>query len=125
MEWDREGEAMKIRMLVTTTWKGRTYRAGVVYTIADASVARSWIASGKATDYNGVSPAPSAILTHFVHTQSAASSTWTIAHNMGRYPSVTIVDAQGNVIQAEIAYLTTTSVRITFSEPVAGSAYLN
>lgn len=62
---------------------------------------------------------------HYVHTQILASTTWTVVHNMNKYPSVMIVDSGDNVVIGEIHYLTVNSLEVTFSVPFGGKAYLN
>lgn len=62
---------------------------------------------------------------HHTHTQLAASSLWTVVHNMGKYPSVMVVDSGDNVVIGEIHYLTNNSLEIAFSAPFGGKAYLN
>lgn len=61
----------------------------------------------------------------FVHTQSPASATWTITHNQNRYPSITVVDELKESISGYEKYIDNNTIEITFSEPVAGAAYLN
>ncbi len=59
-----------------------------------------------------------------VHTQGTASTTWTINHTLGGYPSVTIVDSAKTVVYGEINYLSTTQVVVNFSSAFSGYAYL-
>ena len=59
-----------------------------------------------------------------VHTQGAASSTWSITHALGGRPSVTIVDSAGTVVYGEVVYNSNTSITVTFSSPFSGFAYL-
>lgn len=59
-----------------------------------------------------------------VHTQSAASSTWTITHALGGRPSVTVVDSSFTKVYGEIVYDSDTQVRVLFSVPFSGFAYL-
>jgi hypothetical protein len=59
-----------------------------------------------------------------VHTQGAASSTWTITHALGGNPSVMVVDSSNTVVYGEIQYLSSTQVRILFSAAFSGFAYL-
>ena len=59
-----------------------------------------------------------------VHTQGTVSSTWTISHSLGGRPSVTVVDSAGTVVFGEVQYLSNTQVRVIFSAPFSGSAYL-
>lgn len=64
-------------------------------------------------------------LVSYVHTQSAAVTEWEIAHGLNFYPNVTILDSSGTIVEAEITYTNPTSLRITFSAPLSGTAYLS
>ena len=59
-----------------------------------------------------------------IHTQSSASSTWNITHELGGRPSVTIVDSAGTVVVGDVVYNSNTSITVTFSAPFSGFAYL-
>lgn len=58
-------------------------------------------------------------------TQSTPQATWTIAHNMGFYPAVSIIDDLGNLVLAPITYLSINTVQIAFTRPFSGTAYLS
>jgi hypothetical protein len=66
---------------------------------------------------------PGATIRH-VHTQASVSATWTINHSLGGYPSVTVVDTASTVVYGEVSYISTTQVRVVFSAPFSGFAYL-
>ena len=59
-----------------------------------------------------------------IHTQSSASSTWNITHDLGGRPSVTIVDSAGTVVVGDVVYNSNTSITVSFSAPFSGFAYL-
>lgn len=59
-----------------------------------------------------------------VHTQGTASTTWTITHALGGYPSVSIVDSAKTVVIGEVTYLSTTQVVVNFTSAFSGYAYL-
>lgn len=61
--------------------------------------------------------------TDFVFTQSTPQSVWSIVHNQGRYPQVTVVDSAGDEVEADKVYLDANQIRIVFSAPFAGAAY--
>lgn len=61
----------------------------------------------------------------YVHYQTVVSSTWTITHNLGKYPSVTVVDSGGNVIIGDVKYVSENEVKISFTSAFSGTAYLN
>jgi len=59
-----------------------------------------------------------------VHTQGTASTTWSITHALGGYPSVTIVDSAKTVVYGEVNYTNTTQVVVNFTSAFSGYAYL-
>lgn len=61
----------------------------------------------------------------YTHDQAVASATWVIAHNMARYPSVTVVDSSGATVFGNVTYTDANTVTINFAAAFAGSAYLN
>lgn len=65
--------------------------------------------------------------THYLHSQLVAASTWSIVHNLGKHPSVVTYDStvEKRVVVGDVEYVDTNEVRIYFSVPFAGEAYLN
>lgn len=61
----------------------------------------------------------------YVHDQILASASWTIIHNLGKYPAVGVVDSAGTIVVGEIDYISTNEVRVRFTAPFSGKAYLN
>lgn len=61
----------------------------------------------------------------FVHDQTTASDDWFIAHGLGKYPSVTVIDSAGDQAEGDLIYVSATSLRIVFSAAFTGRAYLN
>lgn len=57
--------------------------------------------------------------------QATPSAVWTIVHNMGKYPSVMVVDSAGTVVEGAVEYLDANSLKVYFSAPFGGDAYLN
>ena len=62
---------------------------------------------------------------NYVHTQIAASNTWTITHNLGKNPAITIVDSGGTVVIGEIEYVNLNLVYARFNGIFSGKAYCN
>ena len=60
--------------------------------------------------------------TTYVHTQSSASTTWTVTHNLGeRYPAIVVFDSSGNVIiPTNISAQSTSTLVVTFSSAQTG-----
>ena len=66
----------------------------------------------------------------YIHTQSSVSDTWTAAHKLNRFPSVTVVDSGGNVVIGTVVYNSANKLTITFFSggdalAFSGKAYLN
>lgn len=57
---------------------------------------------------------------YFSFTQSTPATTWTVNHNIGRIPFVTILDANNNEIVPQSTKLTNLTAIITFASPTAG-----
>jgi len=63
--------------------------------------------------------------TTYTHEQAQASTTWTITHNLGKKPSITVVDSSGEVQEAKETYIDDNTVKVEFNSAFAGKAYLN
>lgn len=62
----------------------------------------------------------------FTHTQTASASSWTINHNLGKRPSVTITTlATGAQVIGEVTYTNENTLVVSFAAAVSGIAYLN
>lgn len=62
---------------------------------------------------------------HFVFSQETVSSTWTVEHNLNKYPAVTIVDSGDNVLYTEIEYIDKNTLEVRFEASTSGKAYMN
>lgn len=61
----------------------------------------------------------------FIHNQSVSSSTWVISHNLGFFPSVSVVDSGGSMVIGDVSYITVNQVSIAFSSSFGGKAYFS
>jgi len=61
----------------------------------------------------------------YVHTQSVPDANWAIAHGLGRYPSVTVVDSAGTVVFGDVEYVSVNLVVVHFNGSFGGAAFLN
>lgn len=61
----------------------------------------------------------------FTWLQSIPLAVWTIAHNLGRFPAVTVVDTTGAVVEPDVKYIDSTTIQVTHGAAYAGKAYLN
>lgn len=62
---------------------------------------------------------------NYLHTQSTPSTTWTINHNLNRYPSVSTIDSSGNLMYGAVQYTSLNTVVITFGAAISGTASLS
>lgn len=61
----------------------------------------------------------------FIYEQAVASDTWEITHNLGKKPSVTVVDSADNIITAEVEYIDNNNIVVRMNGATTGKAYLN
>ena len=60
----------------------------------------------------------------FVFEQVVPATTWNIAHNLNKKPSIKIVDSTDEVIEGEEVYVDNNNIILTFSALITGKAYL-
>lgn len=60
-----------------------------------------------------------------VYDKNVASNSWTINHNLGFYPNVTVQDSGGSIVEGEISYTNSNSLTVTFQASFSGKAYLS
>ena len=60
----------------------------------------------------------------FAYIQAMPSAFWTIVHGLGTFPSVTVTDSAGTVVEGDIFFQDSNTVTVTFAAAFAGSAYL-
>ena len=61
----------------------------------------------------------------YTHVQTVPSDTWTINHNLGYNPNISIVDSVGNIVEGNYQFVTTNQMVATFSGAFSGTAYLS
>ena len=54
-----------------------------------------------------------------------AATTWTITHNLGYFPNVTVVDSTGTVCEGDLVYTSNNVLTLTFSQAISGTAYVS
>ena len=64
-------------------------------------------------------------VTTFTFVQAAPATVWNIPHNLGKFPSVTVINNNDIVINGEITYIDNNNVQLNFSAGFTGKAYLN
>lgn len=61
----------------------------------------------------------------YIHNQGVPAISWTITHNLGKYPNINIVDSANADVIGEIVYDSLNQLTVTFSAAFSGKAYLN
>ena len=61
----------------------------------------------------------------FIFTQAVADTVWNVNHNLGKFPSISVVDTANTVVTGQYEYTDNNNVILTFSAGFAGKAYLN
>ena len=61
----------------------------------------------------------------FVFTQGVPATVWNIQHNLGKFPSVSVINNNNVVINGEVTYIDNNNVQLNFSAGFTGKAYLN
>lgn len=62
---------------------------------------------------------------NYVHKQNEASDEWIILHNLGKYPTVSVLDSAGDEVIGDIHYDSLNQITIKFKGAFKGSATLN
>lgn len=62
---------------------------------------------------------------YYVHKQNVSAASWTITHNLGKKPAVTVVDSADRNVVGQVQYINDNSLTITFKSAFKGEAYLN
>lgn len=61
----------------------------------------------------------------YAHTQELAATLWTVTHNLGKYPSVSVVDSGLNEVVGDVQHINVNSLTVEFTAAFSGAAYLN
>jgi hypothetical protein len=68
---------------------------------------------------------PAAGVSTYVYTKSVAEAVWDVNHNLGKFPSVVILDSSDDEVEGDVRYINSNRITITFSAAFAGRALLN
>jgi hypothetical protein len=96
----------------------------VTGTFADSAGSVGTLNQVLTSSVTGTAWANSSVAT-FTFIQAAAATVWNIPHNLGKFPSVSIINNNNIVINGEITYIDNNNITLTFSAGFAGTAYLN
>ena len=60
----------------------------------------------------------------YTHVQLVAEAIWTVNHNLGMRPAVTILDSGGTEVEADVMHMSANQLVIRFAIPISGTARL-
>lgn len=72
-----------------------------------------------------LTPPPSVGQWRYHHQQMVPATVWTVPHNLGGKPNVTVVDSGGNQVEGDVHYVDDISLTLTFATVFGGDAYLS
>jgi len=61
----------------------------------------------------------------FTFNQTVSTAVWAITHDIGMFPSVSVIDSVGNFVIGDVSYIDDRSLTLTFKSAFKGKAYLN
>lgn len=61
----------------------------------------------------------------YTHTQAIPNNIWTINHNLGYHPNVTVVDSAEEKVEGDLQFVDANNLTLTFSGAFSGKAYLS
>ena len=64
-------------------------------------------------------------LVSYTHTQSATASQWTVTHNLGFKPNVTVFNSAGDIVEGHIIHNSINQLTLQFSATMSGVAQLS
>jgi len=60
----------------------------------------------------------------YIFTQGTPSATWSIAHALGKFPGVSMVNTINELIEGDVTYTDSNNIIVQFSTAIDGKAYL-
>jgi uncharacterized protein with beta-barrel porin domain len=61
----------------------------------------------------------------FEFTQGTPEAIWLMSHPLNKFPSVTVIDSAGSIVEGDVEYISLSQVKVTFDAGFSGKAYLN
>src|SRR6478736_3144164 len=52
---------------------------------------------------------------NYTHNQSSVASTWTVVHNLGKFPAVEVVDSGGTVLIPTVTFVDPNTLTVSFA----------
>jgi hypothetical protein len=61
----------------------------------------------------------------YTHNQAPASALWTVTHNLGYRPAVSVWDTANDQVVGEVDHTSVNALTIAFSTAISGTAYMS
>lgn len=61
----------------------------------------------------------------YTHVQNVTANIWTVNHNLGKKPSITILDSAGSEVVGAVQYISDNQVVISLDYAISGTAQAN
>lgn len=119
------GDDVIVTFAVSQALAGHPYRLELEH--ADGSrelVAFGTIVSGQGRIAVTLTSSAGGEWSTYTHVQRSPASTWTVEHGLGRHANVVVTDTADQVVVADVTYVSDDVVQISFSDPIAGRAYI-
>ena len=98
---------------------------GQFYTLNLSNLKGEGVLEDKAFYDFAVFTLPSQGAPTFIYEQIGPATTWNIPHDLGKFPSVSVVNNNNIIINGEVTYIDNNNVQLNFSAAFSGKAYLN
>ena len=69
--------------------------------------------------------APGSAPQAYIHDQGTPALIWTVTHNLGYNPNVSVVDSAETVVEGSVVYTSLNALTIEFTAAFGGKAYLS
>ena len=73
----------------------------------------------------GAQGVPGSAANSYTHTQTIAATVWTVAHNLNRKPSITVVNNLDQRIEPDVGYVDANVVQVTHGTEITGKVFCN
>ena len=113
----------KVTSIVQDTDEPDFYDLGLTHVASNGSLEEDKVYGLISWPYN--SAESSLADKHYTHNQNNAATIWNVTHNLGKYPSVSVVLSTGKQGIAEVDHINNNSLTITLMSAESGKAYLN
>ena len=97
--------------------------SGSIYDSNDLPGTAGQVLSSNGTGTEWIS-APQADKT-YIYVQAVPSVLWNVQHNLGKFPSVSVVNINNVLLYGEVTYVDSNNLTIAFSAGFSGKAYMN